>query len=578
MEITWNLKHLYNNEEDWKNDINEIEKKLNDLTLLVSSSITTSESLKSFLKDFISVYEMIERAYCYKRRCIDLDSTNTIAKDDFSIILNLYSNYQNIENTFHKILTENENRISSWIDNELLDYKRYIELILRKNDHIVEDASIFKEYQFELKRIKEEYQALISSITFGSINIDGKTIDITRDNFDKLMLQSNREIKKEIYEKYNSAYKEIADKLGELYIAKLRNDIKIAKSEKYQSLLDKKLFELELKPDILTNLMNSINSHLNTYEEYLEILKQEIGVEELEIYDLYTKTSESKIKVTFEDATQIAKTSLSIFGDEYIAIIDKMLEEGWVDVYPKDNKRLMPSTSISYNGVPYVLMNYRDNFNSLKTYIHEIGHAVHTYLSKVKNNIEYFEFSLFLTEVVAKVNELLFFDYVTTDSKYEEERSIYLKNIVSTMITSIFSQMQLTEFEHTIITMIERNEEVTSETLNQVYEKIYYKYCNNKIAKNEYIKYGWCKIQHLVLQETYYLYQYTLGLILASSILEKIKNKEISITDYLEFLSIGNRLSTEDSLSKIDIDIYNSEYIKKSIHDIESKIKKLKNQ
>lgn len=578
MELTWNLKHLYINNKEWEKDIAVLNNKLNELGRLVDASTNTSESLKQFLKEFLSTYKIIERSYCYKRRCIDLDSSNNDAKEEFTVILNLYGEYQEIENKFHKLLLENKEVISKWINNELLYYKRYIELIFRKNDHLIEDTSIFKEYQLELKRIKDKYQSIINNLHFGMVIIDGEEIEITRENFDRLMLQSDKNTKKQIYETYNNAFKECYEEIGNLYIAKLKNDIKLSSNERYSSLLDKKLFELELSPNMLDNLIEVINDNLATYQEYLKTIQEELGSSKLEIFDLYTKTSESKIEVPFEKAIQIAQESLSIFGSEYLSIINQMLDEGWVDVYPKDNKRLMPSTSISYNGVPYVLMNYRNNFNSLKTYIHEIGHAVNVYLSKNKNNIEYFEFSLFITEVVAKVNELLFFDYVTTSSEDEKEKESYLKNIISTMINSIYSQMQLTEFEHTIIKMLENNEEVTPNTLNKVYESIYFKYCNNMIEYNEFIKYGWCKVQHLVLQETYYLYQYTLGLALSSSIVKRIKDKEISVKEYYEFLSLGNTLSTEDSLLKLGINIYDKEYIKNAISNIENKIKELKKQ
>lgn len=577
MELTWNLKHLYNTEEQWEKDVDNLNIRIKEIRKKVSSSINTSEALNQFLKEIISIYEIIERAYCYKRRCIDLDSSNDKIKEDFSVILNIYSEYQEIENIFHKVLIENKEQVYEWIDNELIYYKRYLELIFRKNYHLIENPAIFKDYQFELKRIKEEYQTIMSELDFGSVIIEDEEIKITRDNFESLMQDSNHEAKKTIYETYNNAYKERYQNLGELYIAKLKNDIKLSSSEKYRSLLDKKIFELELSPDMLENLIDTINHNLAPYQEYLKTIQQELGISHLEVFDLYTKSSETKIEITLEESIRIAHESLAIFGDDYLSTIDKMLEEGWIDVFPKVNKRLIPSTSISYSGVPYILMNYRNDFNSLKTYIHEIGHAVNVYLSKSKNNIEYFEFSLFITEVVAKVNELLLFEYITADSKFEKERKQYLMKVITSMINSIYSQMQLTEFEHQIITMLENNEVVTPDTLNEVYESIYYKYCDNIIEKNEFIKYGWCKVQHLVLQETYYLYQYTLGLALSISIVGKLLDKKITINEYYEFLSLGNTLSTEDALLKLGINVYDKEYIENAIKDIDGKIKKLKN-
>ena len=111
MELTWNLKHLYNNEEEWEKDIDNLNIRIKEIRKKVPSSINTSEALNQFLKEIISIYEIIERAYCYKRRCIDLDSSNDKNKEDFSVILNIYSEYQEIENIFHKVLIENKEQV-----------------------------------------------------------------------------------------------------------------------------------------------------------------------------------------------------------------------------------------------------------------------------------------------------------------------------------------------------------------------------------------------------------------------------------------------------------------------------------
>ena len=91
------------------------------------------------------------------------------------------------------------------------------------------------------------------------------------------------------------------------------------------------------------------------------------------------------------------------------------------------------------------------------------------------------------------------------------------------------------------------------------------------------IKYGWSKIQHYIMQDSYYLYQYSIGTAIACNIAKRILDNESKILDkYIKFLSVGNSVSINEALSYIDIDLTNGDYLENALIILNDNIKKLR--
>lgn len=156
---------------------------------------------------------------------------------------------------------------------------------------------------------------------------------------------------------------------------------------------------------------------------------------------------------------------------------------------------------------------------------------------------------------------MLFNNYIINNSTNVELKKYILNDVILSLINSLFGQMMLTEFENDIVTKIEKEESIDSKYICNTYAKIYKKY-NSKIKYQDNIKYDWLKIPHFVMQESYYLFQYTTGSAIAINIADRIIKHEKGITDkYKKFLSSGNRLSPIDTLKIIDVDLNDSKYL-----------------
>ena len=103
------------------------------------------------------------------------------------------------------------------------------------------------------------------------------------------------------------------------------------------------------------------------------------------------------------------------------------------------------------------------------------------------------------------------------------------------------------------------------------------KYNGMTFSYDDNLKYGWSKIPHFIMQDSYYLYQYSIGMAIANNIAYRILDKEEGIVEkYKKFLSAGNSVSISEALSYLDINLESGTYIDQAIETLDNKIKTLK--
>lgn len=580
MKVEWDFTHLYASDKDWNEDFENLKNKIDNLNHLLDDCLNTSDSLFHFILLKLECDELVEKLYCYAKRHLDVNSTLQDYKKKLEDALSLYSEIQKVNAIFENKIIQNNKVVLEYLnENQFKDYVRYFSSILRRNQHISLNEEAQANHDLIESKLKQEYQDMFQSdVSFENVNIDGENKILNRNTYNNLIINSRQSNRKLVFDTYTKAYQSCNQKLTDIYLKKLKNDITLAQKEKYPTLLSKKLFELELPDDIVDVLIKKINDHLNIMHDYVDFKKEISGLEEYHIYDTNVSLCDiPKIEYSLKETLSIIKNSLSLLGEDYIKVIDQMFQEGWVDVYPKENKRTMSFTCISYVGVPYILINYNASVSSARTLAHEIGHALHVYYSKTNNAFQNFEFSYFLTEIASKVNEILVNEYMIQCCDNEQEKIYIMNNIINGIGNSLFGQIMLTEFEHTVIHKLGKEGNLTADNLNELYMELSKKYNGMTFSYDDNLKYGWSKIPHFIMQDSYYLYQYSIGMAIANNIAYRILEKEDGIVEkYKRFLSAGNSVSVSEALSYLNINLENGIYIDQAIETLNDKIKALK--
>ena len=141
--------------------------------------------------------------------------------------------------------------------------------------------------------------------------------------------------------------------------------------------------------------------------------KREIlGYDALYDYDRYAPLGGDESEFSFEQAKQIVLAAFEKFSPKFKQIALIAFERNWIDAMPAQNKQ---SGAFSHSGSrdthPFVLLNFTRKRRDVFTLAHELGHAIHQYLSY---GVGYFNSFTPLTtaETASVFCEMLVFDYM----------------------------------------------------------------------------------------------------------------------------------------------------------------------
>ena len=114
-----------------------------------------------------------------------------------------------------------------------------------------------------------------------------------------------------------------------------------------------------------------------------------------------------ELALDYEEAYDLVKKGLAPLGEDYLELLQRAHDEGWIDVYENEGKRSGAYSAGVFGVHPYVLMNYNGTLDNMFTLAHEMGHAMHSYLSnKTQPHVDS-HYVIFVAEVASTCNEVL---------------------------------------------------------------------------------------------------------------------------------------------------------------------------
>ncbi|MBU1681097.1 MAG: oligoendopeptidase F family protein, partial [Bacteroidetes bacterium] len=294
-------------------------------------------------------------------------------------------------------------------------------------------------------------------------------------------------------------------------------------------------------------------------------LKQKmLGLDQLHYYDLYTSIVDKvELNYTVEEGQAIILESLKPLGSDYISTVKKSFDDQWIDYYPNKGKRSGAySSGSAYDVHPYILMNWTDDYNSVSTLAHELGHTMHSYYSNKNQNFVNSNYSTFVAEIASTCNEDLLNNFMVQKVKSDKEKIFLLGSYLELLRTTIFRQVLFAEFELIIHEKIENSEPLNGEIMSSLYYdlvKKYYGHDEGVCIIDPYVAYEWAYIPHFI-GYSYYVYQYSTSLIYATAFAQKIVNEGQSAVDaYFNILKGGSSDYPIDLIKKAGLDPLSSQ-------------------
>lgn len=371
-----------------------------------------------------------------------------------------------------------------------------------------------------------------------AIDKDGNSHQITHESFIPLMRSEDRTLRKSAFDGLYHTYESFKNTSAAMLSGQIKALIFHARAKKYNSTLEAALSRNEVDTAVYHRLLEAVHDNLGLMHRYVKIRKKALGLSELHPYDLYVPiVSGADDKINFEQAKAEVYESLAPMGEDYRAIFRKGIEERWIDVYENEGKR-SGGYSAGCLVHPFVLLNHKDTLNCEFTLAHEMGHAIHSYLSNKNQPVAYADYVIFVAEVASTCNESLLMQHLLSKSTDKKRRAYLVNYFLEQFRTTLYRQAMFAEFELKINEMAERGESLTAESLCALYHELNVEYYGEDLVVDKELDMEWARIPHFY--NDYYVYQYATGFSAAIALSQRILTEgETAVRDYIGFLSGG---------------------------------------
>ncbi len=586
----WNLADLYPDFNAWDKEMNFISERILELPKYQGKLGESSTTLYNALNTYFSIAKDYSKAATYAYRLSDEDiriSDNQALTQQVSNLGTKFS--ETVAFVRPEILEIPKEKIDRFFAEkpELKEYRMYIDNIQRLRKHTLSESEekILASFGLSDDTPANVYNIFTNTempnpkITLST----GEEVELNASAFTRYRSTSVREDREKVFKAFFENHGNYKSTLGEVLTGKVKNDFIFAKNRNYNSSLEYALSGNNIPTSVYESLLENINKSLPTLHRFLDLKKRMLGVDQLHYYDLYTSiVKQVKLEFPLEEGQKHILTTLSPMGDEYVNTVQGAFNDRWIDYYPNVGKRSGAySTGGAYDVHPFILMNWNDDYESLTTLAHELGHTMHSYFSNKHQPYPTAGYSIFVAEIASTMNESFLNKYMVAKAKNDEEKLFLLGSYLELLRTTIFRQTSFAEFELEIHKRIEAGQPLTGDELSKIYYELVKKYYGHDAGHcvvDPYIAYEWAYIPHF-LNYTYYVYQYSTSLIYAIAFSEKVLNEgQTAIDNYYKILKGGSSKFPVDLVREAGIDPLSSEPFElamKKMNDIMDEIEEI---
>ncbi|MBU1634472.1 oligoendopeptidase F, partial [bacterium] len=195
--------------------------------------------------------------------------------------------------------------------------------------------------------------------------------------------------------------------------------------------------------------------------------------------------------------------------------------------------------------------------NDVSTLAHELGHTMQSYLSNKTQPFQNAMYPIFVAEVASTLNEVLLFTDVYNKTTDDNVKVSLLMEYLDGVKGTLFRQTQFAEFELRMHEMAEKGEQITGDSMSELYKSIvraYYGHDDGICIVPDYIDVEWAYIPHFYYN--YYVYQYSTSFTASTALAEGIlSNEPGAVEKYITFLSAGGSKYPIELLKDAGVDM-----------------------
>ncbi len=565
VELTWDLTLIYPTEADWEADFTRAEGQLTEFAKFNGKLTESAQNLLDALQLRDESGKLLSQLYSYAHLRQSEDTADA-ARQTLADRVDMLGTRYAAASAFiePQILETSSEKLSELIaqNSELELYSYYFETLERRRAHVrsaeVEDVlalageplggssnafSMFNNADLKFPNIKDE---------------NGNEVELTKGRYIQFLESSDRRVRQDSFQLMHGEYSRWKNTLAATLAGSVKGDVFNGRVRGYESALDAALQPDEIPTSVYHNLISTVRERLPVLNRYLRLRKKLLGLEELQLWDLYVPMVGSVDKpVSYEEAQRDVLAASAAMGSEYTAIVQRAFDERWIDVPENEGKRSGAFSDGAYTTPPYILLNWQNKTNDAFTLAHELGHSLHSFFTRSAQPYIYGHYTIFVAEVASTLYEALLADHLIQQAKANNDRAtqLYLLNEEAEKFrTTLIRQTLFAEFELKIHEAVERNESLNAESLSALYLQLNKDYYGAEVNIDDSVQIEWARIPHFYYG--FYVYQYATGISASAALAQEIlAGNADAVERYLNFLRGGGSDTSINLLKGAGVDM-----------------------
>jgi oligoendopeptidase F len=442
----------------------------------------------------------------------------------------------------------------------LTDYGVYLRKLARFKPHILTDKEErVIAVQSEADGAGREAFSVLTNVDmdFGVVETKDGPLPLSQSTWPVFMENEDRALRERAYRQFYRQFDQHKTTLALLYGASVKKDVIHARLRNYPSARAAALFPDNVDEKVYENLIAAIHANLAPLHQYYGLRRRALGLDTLRHYDVYAPLVPTVTKKTsWNEAVDLVADALKPLGGEYVDTLRGGLMGRWADRYENKGKRAGAFSAGSFTGLPYILMNYKEeSIRDVFTMAHEGGHSMHSWYSARNNPFTHYNYTIFEAEVASTFNEELL--YRSLRNRYRDDKRLCAYLVckrADDILATLYRQTMFAEFEHQTHELEESGHPLTVDTLRRTYRALLEQYFGPEMALEPESDLEGLRIPHFY--NAFYVYKYATGISAALALAERVLNGgSPERNDYFTFLKSGGSRFPLESLKAAGVDM-----------------------
>ena len=582
-ELKWDLTRVFSSDNDWEQEYTLIKKEVQDLSKLKKDFTKDGHYLYDGLTKILEVGRRLEKVYVYATMSSDVDSSDSHYLGYVAQSQTLVSQFEAATSFMNpSILELSQAELKQFMEDEpkLNNYAHMLEQIMQQKPHTLsaQEEKIIADAGDALGTSENTFNVLTNSdMEYGYVETDdGEMVQLSDGLYSNLIQSQKREVRKNAFDVMYATYGQFENSLASTLSGVVKQHNYLARVHNYDSARSSALAENHVPTVVYDTLISEVDSHLDLLHDYVALRKQILGLDDLQMWDLYVPlTGTPSLSYTFEQAKAEAKKALVPLGEDYLKQVDYIFNNRVIDVVESQNKVTGAYSGGSYDTDAYELLNWENNIDSLYTLVHETGHSVHSMYTRQTQPYVYGDYPIFVAEIASTTNENILTEYFLDHITDPKTRAFVLNYYLDSFKGTLFRQTQFAEFEQYIHDLDAKGEPLTAGMLDDFYGDLNQRYYGDAVEPGSEIAKEWARIPHFYYN--FYVYQYATGFAAATALANNVVHGTSEQREaYINFLKSGSSDYPVEIMKKAGVDMTKPDYLEEAFETFKKRLAEFK--